>query len=539
MQEVNTKSLKQRLRLIFLIILLLVVCGEAGIRYWIELPQISAVQIESDKKDFKRVIQSINSSLKNIQVWSYDYGVWEDSYNYMKGLGDGVQYINKNYLFGTFQAAGMSGAKLIDDDYQVKFECDITHLDEQCDTQRATQIQSQHIRYITVLLDSANQDTPTNSGIFISDNKPYLYGISRIINPRDQQSAGYLLFLQKLDDDLIGRWRTETQLDIKLQFSQNDGFNILTKKRLDEIDENYSYSNKEGYLSFSLPDLAGDKLILISFKADSELNKQHFISMSLILGLTAGLIILLLYSRLIEREVVKPMEYISVGLNKINETSDYKYKFTKFNTHEVNRIINAFNSLLEKVQSQQKQLQEKNKSLELLTRQDYLTGLSNRRHLDDISELLWHDAIKHETSLCVCMIDCDCFKQYNDFYGHKKGDELLVELASLLKEIESQASNVYACRYGGDELVLLIHNMPIDDIESMLMSLKQKLIALNIEHEKSYLGRVSISIGFYLAKASEEKNINPFFVKADKALYLAKHLGRNTIANYQDIKNSD
>ena len=191
MQEVNTKSLKQRLRLIFLIILLLVVCGEAGIRYWIELPQISAVQIESDKKDFKRVIQSINSSLKNIQVWSYDYGVWEDSYIYMKGLGDGVQYINKNYLFGTFQAAGMSGAKLIDDDYQVKFECDITHLDEQCDTQRATQIQSQHSRYITVLLDSAKQDTPTNSGIFISDNKPYLYGISRIVNPRYQQAAGY------------------------------------------------------------------------------------------------------------------------------------------------------------------------------------------------------------------------------------------------------------------------------------------------------------------------------------------------------------
>ena len=537
MEGIHTKSVKYRLRFIFLIILLLVVCGEAAIRYWIELPQIHAMQVESDKKDFKRVVQAIKSSLKNIEVWSYDYGAWEDTYNYMEGLEDGVQYINKNYLFGTFHAAGMSGVKLITQQRKTKFECDLIFEEEHCDQHTASNIEPIQLNAIINHLNNAVENTISSSGIFISDEMPHLYGISKITNPINNKQSGYLIFLKKMDRSLIEQWRSETQLGIGVEWLKNERYSVLSNTMLDDINQNYSYINDDGYLSFSLPDINGNNLISISFKADSQQNQQNFISLTLILGVTAGLAIPLLYFRLISREVVKPMEYISSELNRINETSNYQYKFPKFNTLEVNLIVSAFNRLLERVQYQQEQLREKNESLQLVARQDYLTGLANRRHMDKLSERLWYKTVKAGESFCVCMIDCDYFKQYNDHYGHKKGDELLVKLASLLMDIESKHGNIIACRYGGDELVLLAYSLPIEMLEAILAELKEQLSQLDIKHESSYLGRVSISVGFYHTLAKNEAEANPFFIKADKALYLAKKLGRNTIVNYHNMDN--
>jgi len=537
LERVQAKSVKYRLRFIFLIILLLVVCGEAAIRYWIELPQIQAIQVESDKKDFKRVVQAIKSSLKSVQVWSYDYGVWEDTYNYMEDVGEGVQYINKNYVFGTFHAAGLSGVKLITQKRRTKFECEIIFEDEQCDQHNVSNIEPIQLDAIINHLDSVNQDAVSSSGIYITDEVPHLYGISKITNPTNNQQSGYLIFFQKMDKVLIEQWRSETQLGIDVKWAKNERYSVLSNNMFDDINQNYSYINDNGYLSFSLPDINGNNLISISFKADSEQTKQAFISLTLILGVSAGLAIPLLYFRLISREVVKPMEYISSELNRINETSNYQYKFPRFNTLEVNLIVSAFNRLLERVQYQQEQLREKNESLQLVARQDYLTGLANRRHMDKLSERLWYKTVKANESFCVCMIDCDYFKQYNDHYGHKKGDELLIKLASLLIEIEGKHTNVIACRYGGDELVLLAYSLPVEMLESILAELKEQLLRLDIKHESSYLGRVSVSVGFYHTLAVNEIEANPFFIKADKALYLAKKLGRNTIVNYHNMDN--
>lgn len=536
LNKMPAKSLKYRLRLIFLVILVLVVCGEAAIRYWIELPQIATMQMESDKKDFKRVIQSIKSSLKAMQIWSYDYGAWEDTYNYMEGVGEGVQYINKNYLFGTFQAAGMSGVKLITEQRKIKFECELLIEGEQCDPHDSSAIEPIQLNVIIKNLnDSPNQST-ASSGIYISDNVPHLYGISKIINPINNKRSGYLIFFKRMNAKLIKQWRSETQLNIEVEWIENEPYSVLSNHLIDDINQSYAYKNNGGFLSFSLPDINNNSLISISFKADSQLNGQKFISLTLVLGIFAGLLILILYYRLIEREVIKPMEYISVELNEINETSNYQYKFMKFNTLEVNLIVNAFNRLLERVQYQQKQLKEKNESLELLARQDYLTGLANRRHMDNVSEKLWLSSVKQGLEFTVCMIDCDYFKQYNDRYGHKKGDELLVQLGALLIDIEEHYSNVVACRYGGDELVLLAQDISINTLDGILSRLKEQLQALNITHEKSSLGRVSISVGFYHALGSDEEGVNPFFIKADKALYKAKRLGRNTVINYLTIQ---
>ena len=533
MDKAQTKSLKHRLRFIFIMIMLLVVCGEASIRYWIELPQISAMQIESDKKDFKRVVQAIKSSFKQMRVWSYDYAGWEDTYNFMQSNGSGVEYISKNYVFGTFRASGMTGVKLIGENNKAKFECDLIVEGEQCDQHNVIQIEP--IQLALILKNIQTEDPWSSSGIFIADNIPHLYGISKITNPINNKHSGYLIFLRKMDEKLINQWRSETQLGIAVNWIEHEKYSVLSNQMLDDINQNYSYINDNGYLSFSLPDINGNNLISISFRADSQLNKQEFISLTLVLGVSAGLIILLLYFRLIEREVVKPMEYISTELNEINDTSNYRYKFPKFNTLEVNLIVSAFNRLLERVQYQQAQLKEKNESLELLARQDHLTGLANRRHMDTLSDALWEKSLKDDASLAVCMIDCDYFKQYNDKYGHKQGDELLIQLAELLQEIESKYENITACRYGGDELVLLAYGLSNVLFEEVLLTLKSTLSSLEIAHEASHLGQVSISVGFYHALGADEHDISQFFIKADKALYFAKSLGRNTIASYQDM----
>ena len=162
--------------------------------------------------------------------------------------------------------------------------------------------------------------------------------------------------------------------------------------------------------------------------------------------------------------------------------------------------------------------------LELLTTQDALTGLYNRRYFDANFKHEVIRALRQKYGLFFLLIDVDKFKVYNDKYGHQMGDDLLKELAKIiLGNIRQNVDSGY--RYGGDEFAVII---PHANREQALL-VAQRLLAT---YNKKSLAPTGLSIG--MAKLEDyqetsEKNLETLIKKADRDLYLAKKSGGNQV----------
>lgn len=160
---------------------------------------------------------------------------------------------------------------------------------------------------------------------------------------------------------------------------------------------------------------------------------------------------------------------------------------------------------------------------------DPLTGLLNRRALNKVMEEEFNKAKEHKYPLSVVMCDIDWFKQYNDTYGHQKGDEVLKKVAEVLKKNLRKGWD-YAARYGGEEFVIILPNTDKHGAERVVKRIANELEIIGIPHDSSPQKRVTLSFGIAtMYPKSSFKSWQELVKKADEALYDAKASGRNTI----------
>lgn len=205
------------------------------------------------------------------------------------------------------------------------------------------------------------------------------------------------------------------------------------------------------------------------------------------------------------------------------------YQKTQELNAKANQVIaNAMLSLMELDSALQKneQMDRQRTILEQQANMDDLTLLYNRYYLDSALAARAEDT---EKSLAVLMIDVDFFKEYNDFYGHIKGDEALRAVAQALWSC--RGDSVYPCRFGGDEFTCICDGLSRAEVEAYIRAVRAELKKKAIPHEKSNCSdRVTLSIG-YAFEAGPRKAIPLRLLDlADKALYKAKLAGRNTFS---------
>jgi diguanylate cyclase (GGDEF)-like protein len=168
--------------------------------------------------------------------------------------------------------------------------------------------------------------------------------------------------------------------------------------------------------------------------------------------------------------------------------------------------------------------------LRLLSFTDQLTGLSNRRLFDEFSIREWKRACRERTSISAIMIDVDMFKAYNDRYGHQAGDKCLAAVASAIGTVATRPGDLTA-RYGGEEFVVLLAGTPPPGCELLAERIRKSVEALQLPHAASPFGRVTVSLGTATLVGDHESSFSALIEQADKALYEAKHLGRNRVIN--------
>lgn len=180
-----------------------------------------------------------------------------------------------------------------------------------------------------------------------------------------------------------------------------------------------------------------------------------------------------------------------------------------------------------KLDIQLKKLLEKNAQYENLAMLDALTQIPNRRFLDDIYTKLYKEHLRDDKNLSVFMIDIDCFKAYNDFYGHVRGDDVLIQIAKTLQKTLKRPSDFIA-RYGGEEFVAILKDVSLDGVLNTANQLILAIQMLQIPHEKSKtLPYITISIGIAFKDSAAKVTQAELLAYADKALYKAKESGKN------------
>jgi diguanylate cyclase (GGDEF)-like protein/PAS domain S-box-containing protein len=181
------------------------------------------------------------------------------------------------------------------------------------------------------------------------------------------------------------------------------------------------------------------------------------------------------------------------------------------------------------LQYSQDEISSKNRELKILATRDALTGCMNRRSFTEAVETRWHESKRSNAPIACLMIDNDRFKSVNDRYGHHVGDEVLRQVAQILKDCFPLPSMV--CRYGGEEFCVCMPETTLEVAEQKAEVARARIETFRLDDPA--LLRVTVSIG-----GSEKRfgasDAHELINQADKALYVAKGNGRNQVVVFGD-----
>lgn len=184
------------------------------------------------------------------------------------------------------------------------------------------------------------------------------------------------------------------------------------------------------------------------------------------------------------------------------------------------------------------ELKRRTDMLEQRTLIDALTGVGNRRAYDLILEAEWRRLQRKGSCLSMLIVDIDQFKLYNDFFGHREGDDCLQRIAMRLNQVIGRASDQLT-RYGGEEFALLLPETPLQGAMELAEKVMTHIRELNIPHAPDALrDRVTVSIGVACVYPHKNQSPESLFMLADKQLYKAKETGRDRVCFTEETRES-
>jgi diguanylate cyclase len=225
----------------------------------------------------------------------------------------------------------------------------------------------------------------------------------------------------------------------------------------------------------------------------------------------------------LKKAVFGKIESINKGIVKKRESDMLHLKEQEKTLAQMGNRING-------IKKEAEEIKKKAEEIEMQSLRDQLTGLYNRKAYDQKVVETLANLRRYDVPASLLFCDIDYFKKINDSFGHKVGDLALIKLASLLKD--KLRVNEFISRYGGEEFAIILPHTTLKDainagdgarsyIDNAMFSYKHKTISL----------KISIGISTF----RKEDTVDSVMERADKALYLAKNSGRNTVKTEEDV----
>lgn len=223
-------------------------------------------------------------------------------------------------------------------------------------------------------------------------------------------------------------------------------------------------------------------------------------------------------------------------LDEAKQLSDVQYIVQDImsDTHQMAAATRNLQDMLEEATTQAEGLRQQLKKTEREALVDALTGLHNRKAFDRKAKDLYGQFQEEGTSFSVIMLDIDFFKSFNDKYGHQTGDEVLRIVGSMLHE--ALKGKDFPARYGGEEFVVLLPTTQLNNARIVAEQIRKNISQKTLKVIKTgeSLGSITVSLG--VSEINSGDTMDSVIERADKALYLAKASGRNSVKSEEELK---
>ena len=278
----------------------------------------------------------------------------------------------------------------------------------------------------------------------------------------------------------------------------------------------------------------GSSMVLIGFLSlvVAFINDMLFVGNLIQTGhlISLGLLIFILTQAfLISIRFAKAYDTIDTQRIKLERTNTAYQSEIEVRKSAEKEVLNHKDHLEDLVKDRTAELQIANERLKELSRVDGLTGIANRRRLDEELDREWKRMMRKKHPLSVVLCDIDHFKLYNDTYGHQQGDDCLIKVAQAINDSVNRPADVTA-RYGGEEFCLVLPETDSKGAIRIAEIVRKNVKALGLDHKSSPVASV-ITLSLGVATMIPEPGGNPAVIleASDRALYQAKGNGRDRV----------
>lgn len=222
-------------------------------------------------------------------------------------------------------------------------------------------------------------------------------------------------------------------------------------------------------------------------------------------------------------QILLPNAIESESSNELNEVISSLFHATQKAIARNNELEDDLSKAAAKIETLQCSIEEIADDAET----DHLTELKNRRYFDKSLPVIADHAKQEGTPLCLIVADIDHFKNFNDKWGHKVGDQVLKLVAHTLQD--NVKGQDLVARYGGEEFVIALPETSLQNAKKLAETIRVSVSKRKLINKSNgdVLGNITMSFG--VAAYNEKENLEELFEKADKALYVAKESGRNRV----------
>ncbi|MBT4256625.1 MAG: diguanylate cyclase [Gammaproteobacteria bacterium] len=509
--------------------------GQLFTRYYLELPSLIALEARSDSKDVERVRLAMDQLVKKIAVSSIEYGTWDDTFEAVTMNPEEPafeKFTSINLVPSIFEALDVDGGLFVEQAGNIKYS---SHLEK---------ISSRFGPEAKLDPKSLKPDIPYPSrvpvkerlitaGFSQSNLGPVIFAASHIIPslPPYPASRGIWIWWRLADSQVFNAVIENVQIQAAFipiaEAAADTHLSVILEKLMASV--GHLPRDNGGYLYWLFNDLSGQPMFLVKQNSDKRAFAENLVSESVVIGFAISAFILIIVALFFSRDVLGRLLHAKALMLKIIETGEYDKRLETNNSDEIDTMFTQFNQLLAYIEMQNKELKGQNQELTQLSQQDALTGIPNRRYLDEALDRCWHQSVRSKSFMSVLMIDVDYFKAYNDNYGHKAGDQVLRQIAQTLQNHLHRATD-YIARYGGEEFCAILTDTSPEAAFNVGERLCRAIQDLNIKHEASgSVQVVTVSIGISAITPTEIVVDFDLIKAADEALYMSKERGRNQV----------
>lgn len=522
-------NLKNKVSLLLISVYLVLLIILVGQRWLFDIPELETLQKKSDFNEVERVVKALEYQQLEVSRFTYDYGVWNDSYEFMTTHDS--EYIEENFVEDTFKSLAINAVLIFNSAgeliWSAGYSNGVLH-----DSSKLFAGSAAHQQLGFTDLGSFLNKPLHEYGMMPGKHYPLIYSrVSILPTQAKGEPNGTFVMIRILTPEIVAQLSDTSQMEFNLYQIPDVGNNkelAALAPQLDLLPHN-EVLRKSGYGYRWLKNLNGEPIALLQVKLSQAIYQPTIIDSVTAMVLILATVTMLFTRIVLEHLVIKPLEFTRNHLKKIRETANYKLRIETTRNDEIGELSRECDSLVHYVSAQEEYLKTINQDLTQKALEDGLTEVANRRHFDVKLELLWRAFSQSRNPLYLVLLDVDHFKAYNDNYGHLKGDETLKAIASvLLSNIRVNTDMV--ARYGGEEFVIILTETDMSGVKVVCDKLLAAIRMLNIPHEYSPVAnRVTVSMGVAGWVPSGNDNPDTLISAADEALYHAKNAGRDCV----------